>query len=92
MFLSITANKLSLKQTGRNSEVLLKQEAGDMRSPTKDAETRRREETIDCFSPSLPPQCEWQVKKDKCLLGHIPQCVTENYQSLSKEMAALVFD
>lgn len=72
MFLSITANKLSLKQTGRYSEVLLKQKAGNMRSHAKDAETLGGGETIYCFSHSLPPHCEWQVKKDKCLQGHIP--------------------
>jgi len=36
MFLSITANKLSLKQTGRHSEVLLKQEAGEHEKPYKE--------------------------------------------------------
>ena len=41
IFLSITANKLSLKQTGRHSEVLLKQEAGEHVKPYKDAETLR---------------------------------------------------
>lgn len=36
MFLNITANKLSLKQTGRHSEVLLKQEAGEHEKPYKE--------------------------------------------------------
>lgn len=36
MFLSITANKLSLKQTGRHAEVRLKQEAGEHEKPHKE--------------------------------------------------------
>lgn len=47
MFLHIAANKLSPKQTGRHSKVLLKQKAGTMRreaspTPTQDAGTEEK--------------------------------------------------
>lgn len=64
MFLSITANKLSLKQTGRHSEVWLKQEAGEHEKPYKECwNTRKRRNHLLLFP--LSHSSMWTASKER---------------------------
>lgn len=64
MFLSIAANKLSLKQTGRHSEVLVKQEAREHEKPHKECwNTLKRRNHLLLFS--LSHSSMWTASKER---------------------------